>query len=184
MSQFQSSRDKLAFNTILQLNDAPGCLLEHGWVPSSPWGILYRHLLVALPDLTGEFLDPLTMPDMDLQIFTDGSCKYPESASLRGSTWGVCVADLDGDDFVPISRGPLPGLLQTVARAEYTAAISAVKYALYKKRGFWICVDNQRVWQFLLGMHQGDSLPENTEPNHGLQWVLGDVCVGRQSVYP
>ena len=87
-SKFQSSRDEITPSTFRQLDEAPDCLLQHGWIPASPWGQIYRQLLVSLPDLTHEFLEPLHLPSMDLQLFTDGSCEYPDCDSIRRSTWG------------------------------------------------------------------------------------------------
>ena len=175
-AHFQSSRDKLSTQTLRQLHDAPQSLLQHGWIPSSPCGVLYRQLLVELPDLTGEFVDVPNLPATDLHIFTDGSCKHPASEQVRRSTWGTCVADLMNDEFFPISRGPLPGLLQTIVRAEYTAAISGVKFALYKQQKFWLWVDNQQVHEFLVAIFNGGELPSNTEANHDLQVILGKLC--------
>ena len=123
------------------------------------------------------FLKPLQLSSMDLQLFTDGSCEHPDCESIRRSTWGVCVADLERDEFIPIARGPLPGLLQTVVRAEYMAAISAVQFALYKQQRFWLWVDNQQVYQLLLDVFHGAALPSNMEPNHDLQVRLGELCM-------
>ena len=93
----------------------------------------------------------------DLQLFTDGSCLRPEVGRLRIATWGVVQANLHQDTFETVSYGGTPGILQTIIRAEFLAAISAVTFAVNWVRNAWIWIDNQQVFTALQAYMQGKS---------------------------
>lgn len=58
--------------------------------------------------------------------FTDGSCLKPTQPWLRLATWAVCAPDETTEQHVPVAAGGLRGPLQTILRAELTAAMAAM----------------------------------------------------------
>ena len=141
---FQFSRNVMQPSTFRSLDTLPECTQLHGWITEAPEARVFRQLLHGLPDLTGDFLIAPPLAN-ELHMFTDGSCLRPERANLRVATWGLVVANLFDDHFTPIGQGPLPGLHQTVVRAEFTATISALKFALVQLLPAWLWTDNQQV---------------------------------------
>ena len=140
---FQFSRNVMQPSTFRSLDTLPECTQLHGWITEAPEARVFRQLLHGLPDLTGDFLIAPPLAN-ELHMFTDGSCLRPERANLRVATWGLVVANLFDDHFTPIGQGPLPGLHQTVVRAEFTATISALKFALVQQLPAWLWTDNQQ----------------------------------------
>ena len=141
---FQVSRDAMSSQTFRQLEMVSECTHQHGWLTEAPEARLFRAQLHHLPDMTADFIASPPL-HAELHMFTDGSCLHPERAVLRVATWGLVVANLFDDRFEPVGQGPLPGLHQTVVRAELTACVAALKYALTKQVPSWLWSDNQEV---------------------------------------
>ena len=102
-------------------------------------------------------------------FFTDGSGLSPEDRRLRIATWEVVVADLDSDHFLILSQGGVPGVVQTVLRAELLAVISALEWMnLYGKPGI-LWIDNEQVWTTVEAFRKGGSPCENTSNDYGIE---------------
>ena len=164
-------------NTIGSHPLATSC---HGWVPIPPRYFAFRSCLAALPDETWSHDFPTPIPDI-LDLFTDGACELPHDMFCRLASWGVTVFQPASMSFVPISSGILTGIVQTIVRAEYTAAVAALRFVQIVRKPFRMWVDNQQVFQFLQAVWQGHNPSTSPRrPNHDLKCVLRDLlmCLG------
>eukprot|EP00435_Cladocopium_sp_Y103_P026669 s1004_g6.t1 len=128
------------------LEQQPLCTRLHGWFVEDVVDRDFRTSLMTIPDTTGVFEHVPALPST-LHLFVDGSCLEPQNPRLRLATWGVTVALLPETAFAPVALGGVPGLYQTILRAELCATIAAVRFALVHKRPFWIWTDNQLVYR-------------------------------------
>ena len=168
---FQGCRESLPPEFFRQLGDMEECTLEHGWILEPPECVIHRHFLAALPDTSRDFVGHheslLSQPHW--HIFTDGSCEHPTQPAIRLAGWGMCVANLTEDSFVPISQGVVPGLHQSSVRGEMYAAISGCSYALRYSMPFWLWVDNQQVVDWVNDVIQGCATTHNFDKDHDLK---------------
>ena len=142
-TQFQRYRDDLDPRFWAQFDRAPLCTTEHGWLQEVPSLSEYRAILVKQPPSSHRFLAP---PEENvLHFFTDGGAITPKEPRSRLGAWALVVANLEQDTFRPIGWGVLEGLIQTVIRAEATAAIAALRAGLQADVEFCIWTDNQLV---------------------------------------
>lgn len=147
---FQDVRGNFPLQSFTRLDSLDPCTLEHGWFPHHPALEEFRRCLIEAPDLSNTFLCQ-ALPLESIHLFTDGSCLAPSSPTLRLASWGVVCANFQTPEpeFQEIAKGPLPGLLQTIFRAEAYAAVAALRFGNKNKKPFWIWVDNQLVFDIL-----------------------------------
>ena len=82
-----------------------------------------KQLLLAEHDCVDYFhLDPNGATHYDL--FTDGSCQWPKDHHRSLASWAVVLATHNAC----LSAGPVCGLIQSINRAELTAALSALTW--------------------------------------------------------
>eukprot|EP00438_Fugacium_kawagutii_P010060 Skav222709 [mRNA] locus=scaffold1661:97954:102885:+ [translate_table: standard] len=143
------------------------CTSMHGWFPQLTGSKQWLRSLAALPDRTWEWEVPQTLPAV-LHIFTDGSAMYPSQPRIRLASWAFVIADLETDDFVPVARGLVHGILQTVLRGEILAALSALRFMIAMDRDGVLWADNALVVQRIAMYQSGEPPPNNLEPNHDL----------------
>ena len=95
----------------------------HGITSENSMQIPYWEALHQLPDETPDFYvsGPL---ERTLHVFTDGSCLHPTDPELALAGW-ACV---EADTGVVFSAGLVPGIMQTINRAELMAMLSVVKW--------------------------------------------------------
>eukprot|EP00435_Cladocopium_sp_Y103_P015024 s295_g3.t1 len=107
------------------LSSAPECVSLHLLMPRSPHLVSLKCYFMNLPDQSGTFL---SSPRTGLvnQVFTDGSFFKGCVPPLNRASWAVVNAST-GES---ISYGGVPGLHQTIGRAELWAIISAVKWSV------------------------------------------------------
>ena len=120
----------------------------HGWMPEPPTLRTFQRQLQQVPDQVTDFEWPLVCPE-ELHIFTDGGCYCPANSVCRLATWGVVLADIDNDDFHPLSCGLVSGLNQTAVRGEILAIISACEFSWVTNRAVHLWVDNALVYDRL-----------------------------------
>eukprot|EP00438_Fugacium_kawagutii_P004397 Skav211908 [mRNA] locus=scaffold3051:23360:33285:+ [translate_table: standard] len=162
----------------------PQATFLHGWFPLPEETRQFHSRLLQIPDTTGEHLP--VVHSGRLEFFTDGSCKDPTDKFNRFCSWGVVLSSSsDYYRFQPLSQGLVPGILQTVVRAELMAVQSAIRYALKTWCSFRIWVDNQFVCDTINSMLQGKFQPCRNQPNHdmlasvaSLIHQAADLCVG------
>ncbi len=170
---FQDLRLELPSRVFAYLEDAPQCTIQHGWFCEPEEVRLLRFELDSVPDLTEDFMPIPTMPTTSpLHLFCDGSCLKPTTMELRVATWGVCVANLEEDAFYPLAQGPVRGAYQSSTRAEFTAALASIKFALHSKLQCWIWTDNQAVFEFLNQTWDRDFGVSSMEKDHDLKEAL------------
>ena len=116
----------------------PDCFREHGLIPENPWLVLLWEAFCKLPDETGIFR--FGPKGHVWHCFTDGSCDNPTSAEDSLAAWAVIIAE-DG----VVASGVLPGIHQTILRAETTAVLSAIRWAYRRVGTLHLWVDNQTV---------------------------------------
>ena len=119
---------------------------------------------MGLVDCTGWFYCSGSQSDWH-HLFADGSCDPSVHADFALAAWAVVSAT----DALPVSCGPVPGLLQTAPRAELLAMISAARWALrFRKR----CI----VWADALNVVDGvadiRNLTRKSDDNDDLWDVL------------
>ena len=175
-----SSPDKEAI-----LNHEPS-FFNHGWVPTPSSLHSFREHLINLPDHKFQYNDPHELPST-LDLFTDGGALCPKNALCRWASWGVALSVTDQPhEFHALSSGVVRGFLQTVSRAELTAAISAVYFATSRGKPFRLWVDNAyvvKVCKRFLRKHYtwiGRKIPNHDllqELSHAFQYGQ-NLCLG------
>lgn len=181
-AQFQPLRDALPPSVFQFLEEAPQCTVQHGWFCEPAEVRLLRHALSQLPDLTGDFVGHYAIPSTTpIHLFCDGSCLQPTIPELRVATWGVCIANLEDDTFTPISQGPVWGTHQSSTRAEFTAVISSLKFAIHVNTACWIWTDNQTVYNFMQDTLDPTFFVTGMEKDHDLRSVALSLSRTAQS---
>ena len=107
------------------IDDAPSCVVLHLLAPRSPFTLLLKRYFLDLPDLSKCF-HSLPRTGIRNQLFTDGSFFKGFVFNLDRAAWAVVNASTNQT----ISYGCVPGILQTIGRAELLAIISAVEWAV------------------------------------------------------
>ena len=98
---------------------------HHGIVPCNAFLQSWWHYLVALPDTTRDyFCMPLHGAEYDL--FTDGTCTQHDSRVGDYAAWAVALPDMRRI----LSHGLLPGIVQSINRAEILGVTSALAWKL------------------------------------------------------
>eukprot|EP00438_Fugacium_kawagutii_P021050 Skav222606 [mRNA] locus=scaffold5038:163421:168487:- [translate_table: standard] len=171
MSEVRGSVDE---DFAARVPDMKPCTATHGWFCQLPSQREFLTLLHNLPDVTRQWEVPEHLPDV-LHLFTDGSALYPHEPRIRLASWGVVLANLEADVFVPLSRGVVHGIVQTVLRGEIMAALSALWFLHHAGRDGAIWSDNQQVCDNIAAFQGGQLPPSNLEPNHDLWAELYDI---------
>ena len=145
-AKFVECRQHLSPDQIDEICMMAPSVSHHGWVPEPPSLRQFQQLCSEFPDRTHSFEMPSTIPD-HLWLFTDGGCKAPASYEGKWATWGVVLGSWETEQFSPIASGLVPGLVQTAARAEIMAAISACSFAYRLQTPATLCLDNDLVYK-------------------------------------
>ena len=137
------------------LPELPPSLTLHGWaLRSSTWLTWNQTLLqISLPQV--HFTPaPFSASDEWLDIFSDGSCLWPQTPDLRLAAWAIVQAHPSGEvaHSQVLMAGPVPGLLQSAFRAELMAVQQALLYAKHWGRKLRIWSDCQSVVSRLVTM--------------------------------
>ena len=122
----------------------PTCLTHHLLAPANPWQPDIWRCLETLPDVC-LCLQELT-PFAAVNLFTDGSCSNPDDEPLRLAGWAAISVERDS----LLASAPLAGWEQRSSRAELTAALAVLLWAVghqvscavwtdsaYVAQGFW-----------------------------------------------
>ena len=126
----QKFREKMPEQVQTLVPDLPTVLTWHCWDLTSPYQEAWIQTLEALPSDVDIPSCPGQGPILDL--FTDGSCLWPESAEYRVAAWSVTYApplSLDPDSVSSeiVCVGHLSGALQSAFRAELFALLTALQ---------------------------------------------------------
>ena len=137
---FQTERNQMDPSIRKYIMSHPDCTRLHGWFTESAADHDFRKALLTIRDSTATFEHFTAMPKV-LHLFTDGSGTDPTKDicdHLRMVTWPVCLAMLPDAGFPPAAAGGVPGILQTVLRAEITAVIAACRFGVHHHKPFYI----------------------------------------------
>ena len=172
---FQHVRDQMDPEHRAFIMRQPDCAKLHGLFVETEVDKNFRRALLQIPDQSDTFESFQVLPDT-LHLFTDGSGTDPSVPSLRLVAWSVCLAQLPGSQFSPVAAGGVPGLIQTVLRAEVTAVISRCRFGLFHRREFYLWTDCQVVFDKVLTFTTGNP-PEvsSAQKDHDLWSQLQNV---------
>ena len=170
---FATCRSHLSAEQIECIINLPMCTVNHGWVPEPPALEKFQALCINQEDKSQAFTFPPELPS-HLWLFTDGACRAPTSRIARLASWGVVVGNLETMQLWPVASGGVPGVCQTILRAELTAAISACLFAIQCNRQCSLCLDNDLVYRRVRRYH-GKSA--------GLSRIKGTLICGKHCIW-
>ena len=159
----------------------PRCTLEHGWLTLSQSICSLRHELHCTPDSTGEFT---VNPDhwtgtLGIDLFPDGTCCRPTCPHSRVAAWAVACTHWDNpESYLPLASGFVPGVLQTVTRAEILAVISCLRFARLTHLTCRIWCDNQTVVSRVQAILSGHFTSDPKKADSDLWQVVMSLCDG------
>lgn len=169
-----------------RIMEMPPATFNRGWIPNPETLEAFRDAQDHIPDTTEQHNFPDRLPKI-LELFTDGSCLKPSDKIARLASWGVTLACPQSVlDFQPIANGMVTGQLHTITRAELTAVLAAIKFAVRCQHRFRLWVDNAYVVKIVkkcLGSLGEISFP-NHRPNHDLLNQMNllenhrNLCIG------
>eukprot|EP00438_Fugacium_kawagutii_P013644 Skav213117 [mRNA] locus=scaffold107:68285:69931:+ [translate_table: standard] len=139
---FQDIRDQYSLSNVDLVASSP-CLTLHLLCPRSPFLDELQGYFCSLSDTSAEFVSIPGYCECQ-HLFTDGSCLTDGRLETHRAAWGVH----NSSTGTPVAAGWLPGLTQTIGRAELFALISALRWALH----FSVTV---HVWLDALEIHRG-----------------------------
>ena len=124
---FASARTHCSEADLDALESGPPCLALHGWVQEARAHKPFLQALGELPDTIHRY-EPCTVTAPVIDLFVDGACRDPTDPAIRVASWAVHLVQVGdhAEEVNPLAGGVLPGLVQTAARAEITAMVSAV----------------------------------------------------------
>ena len=144
---------------------------NHGWIPRPSGLHAWQSHICNLRDETSVF-DEAIVPTDTCDIFTDGSSKMPAHKLLRWAAWGVAGSmSMDGP-FLPLANGLVPGLVQTISRAELYAAKAALLFIHSRRSHFRIWIDNYHVYHVLHAAAHASTEAELSQSNRILNHDL------------
>lgn len=123
----------------------PDCTRLHGYFTESAADHDFRKALLTIRDSTATFEHFPAMPKV-LHLFTDESGTDPTKRHLRMVTMVSLPCNASRCWFSPAAAGGVPGILQTVLRAEITAVIAACRFGVHHHKPFYIWTDCQVVF--------------------------------------
>ena len=155
---------------LASIQDLPDYAALHLLAPESPALATYNamlHGLRAEPDY-------LSLPSTGTQhLFTDGSHIHFEDAGVSLAGWGIINATTNN----VVAAGHLPGLHQTIGRAELTAILHTLQWGAHYHVALCIWSDAASVVKRLQRMINGDhSCLQASLDNHDL-WDRAAVLV-------
>ena len=118
----------------------PVVTTHHGLVPENEYQIPFWRCLSQLDALQ---CDWQSVPGDDgvQYVFTDGSCRFPETRALALSGWFI----VNSNTGRPIGSGILPSSFQSINRAELFAVIMTIRWARHFHCRVCILSDSQYV---------------------------------------
>lgn len=118
--EFVSQRNAFPSKFVKCLPELPPCTLEHAWAFRPESFNKVARALNQLEDLPPEKYRLPACGSFALDLFCDGTCRFPESKPLRLAAWAVTMALPGGTAFDNelLAAGLLPGSHQSAFRAE------------------------------------------------------------------
>ena len=133
------SRVHESFGDLLAVwEQLPASLRLHGLPSTLPTQTPLRRALEALHDAepVWHFRCP---PSGALSLFTDGSCSNPQNSALAIASWSIVCPDYEGC----VAAGCLPGVQQTIPRAETWALLMCLRWSVQFQGTLHLWIDSQ-----------------------------------------
>ena len=109
---------------VQRWHESSTALTHHGWSDSNPHHAPLCKILHQLTERPAAW--HLCPNSYEVQhIFTDGSCCFPQKPWLSLASWSCVLTNVG----LLLASGPLPGIVQTIDRAELWAALEAMAWA-------------------------------------------------------
>lgn len=127
---------------------------------------MYWKSLFDLPDLTQDFQSS----DRSVRhVFTDGTCQYNRQPALALAAWALVTPQ------EVLAAGPVPGIVQSIGRAELMALLSAAEFATMLSHQLHVWLDSQWVHDTFLEIMNGAS-PDDCAHAADLWWRVQRVA--------
>eukprot|EP00435_Cladocopium_sp_Y103_P018213 s3515_g4.t1 len=135
--------------------ELPVCTLNHLLVPRQKCLVTWRKLLCETTqgDPVFHVLPPKTGYH---HLFVDGSCTNDEFPMLNLAAWGIVNATLG----TAVASGPLPGIAQTIDRAELMSVLVGLRWASGTELGLCLWSDSLSTVNTLDYLLQYDLIPD------------------------
>ena len=127
---------------------------QHAVAPEFPQLVQYWQALERVPDTTEDF-QVLPEHGQTHHIFSDGTCSNPADADIALGAWAIVSVDL----HCVVAAGCLSGILQTVPRAELSAALAALRWGHRAHIELHLWSDSQYVVDGMLMLQTGACIP-------------------------
>ena len=167
---FQKIRDDFP-DCVQRWSNVPVALSHHGLTSANPLQWQYWTMLQQIP--SGPPVWKVHPADREIQhIFSDGSCRDPTNPYSAIASWAIVSANLG----IPIASGILPGVRQTINRAELFAVFMAVHWAWSHGVPIFIWSDSSYVVNGMFDLLESGALPSDGS-NVDLWRMLADLIV-------
>eukprot|EP00438_Fugacium_kawagutii_P022163 Skav235761 [mRNA] locus=scaffold803:461046:465992:+ [translate_table: standard] len=174
-TETRESREQMSESAKQWIQSQAPCVTQRAWFTMPDAIIHFRHALSEVPDTTNRF-EVHTHEADRLYVFTDGSGLHPTEAPVRLVAWAWVLASAVGEtDFRIKASGGVPGMWQTILRAEICAVVSALKYAIAVNKAITIFSDNDVVVKRLNRIRQG-WYPHGLQSDGDLWGVVVHLC--------
>lgn len=167
-AQFEPLRSHLSEYDRAAIRDLPQALTCSGWALHPTTIYEWNAYFSALPD-------PVLQPVCDAEVFhffTDGSCFNQHLVSQRFAAWSVVQAagcDFHSHDAKVVAALPLPGLLQSAARAEIYAILQVLRLTRDVTGSVYLWTDSEAVAKKFRKLLAGHEVSTNSA--HADLWV-------------
>ena len=144
---FESHRASCPADVLALVPTLPRCLTLSGWSIHPLLQDAWSQLLLNIPEVAMPLKPAHILAGSWVDVFSDGSCFWPESGSYNIAAWAITYAspELSWCQSDVLSAGPLPGLTQTAFRSEIYGALQAIRFG--RRHGLKI-----RLWTDCLGV--------------------------------
>eukprot|EP00435_Cladocopium_sp_Y103_P047482 s1110_g14.t1 len=152
------------------IDDMPPSASLHLLASRSPFAVPLKQYFWTIPNESCTFYSTPRQGEIN-QVFTDGSHFQGVVKELNRSAWAV----VNSTTGKTISFGHVPGLLQTISRAELWAVISAIEWALQYDTTVLIWTDSASTCSRTKSLLAGEPLMdagENSDLWHKLATLL------------
>jgi len=182
---FAPCRSHLTADQLRVLPLLPACLVDHVWPVVLPeWELLTHWLLQddGLCKMSPVEPSVRSMPHV-LDLFVDGTSAFPQEAKLRFAAWAVtAVPGGTGTyDNQVLMAGHVRGLCQSPYRAELSAVLHAVVWAVQHGRAVRIWCDCQGVVKGVSRMLHKRPIRKNA-PHSDLWMQLRQTMQGHEQL--
>lgn len=133
------------------IDSAPPCVTLHLLAPRSPFVQPLKTYFLGLEDACCTFNSAPRWGETN-HVFTDGSFFKGIVSALDRAAWAVVNATTGRS----ISHGPVPGLLQTIGRAELWGILSAIEWAITYDAEIILWTDSAGTWRKARRLQQHD----------------------------